>query len=66
MNCMDGQGNRCPNEATVFLIAPGDTGPIPGPGSCDEHARRIIDEYREKLGETWTTTPVSEYAPKGR
>jgi hypothetical protein len=30
---------------------------------CAEHARAVIDEYAEKLGETWTHRPPKEERP---
>ncbi len=35
------------------LIAPDGTA-VPGCFMCREHATVIIDEYKAKLGETWT------------
>jgi hypothetical protein len=57
--CTNGRGYRCEfdHDATVYLIAP-DGERIPGGGSCAFHAERVITEYREKLGEEWTTENV--------
>lgn len=56
--CRDGQGYLCPNNATVFYVAP-DGVQVPGAGACDMHARRTLDEYRAKLGEKWSTRTVT-------
>lgn len=62
MNCTDGMGNPCPEEATVRLIDP-DGKPVPGSCMCQRHAQRCIDEYEEKLNETWTTEPLGHLRP---
>ena len=55
--CWDGQGRPCPKPATVTLVAP-DGGRVPGCAMCDAHAKEVIDEYREKLGEEWRAVPL--------
>lgn len=59
MFCRDGKGERCPREATVRLLDP-DGKRVPGGGMCDAHAREVVTEYREKLGEEWRVEPLEE------
>jgi hypothetical protein len=47
----------CHNEADTMLIDP-DGGVNPGGWVCCYCGRRIIAEYAEKLGETWTLEPI--------
>lgn len=49
--------SRCKAKARCWLVAP-DGSHAPGGYYCDEHATEIVTEYREKLGETWTTVPL--------
>lgn len=58
MNCQDGKGFRCSNQATVRLVAP-DGQAIAGPGSCTGHADEATTEYADKLGEQWTTLLIT-------
>ena len=54
-------GERCKATATVRLLDP-DGERVSGCIYCQAHAQAIIDEYREKLGEVWTTLPIGELA----
>lgn len=56
--CEDGQGRACSTPAVVRLYAPGEAKPVPGAGMCEKHAQTVVDEYAEKLYETWTTRPI--------
>jgi len=55
--CYTWQPSRCPRTATVYLFAP-DGMPNPGGWVCQEHADATVAEYRDKLGEVWTTRPL--------
>lgn len=57
--CQDGQGRRCTRPAKVRLCAPNGT-LVPGKGMCLEHAREVVEEYKEKLEEAWTVKPIGE------
>ena len=57
--CRDGQGRLCPNDAEVWLLAPGESEPMSGMGGmCRKHGQEVIDEYRTKLGEHWAIVPI--------
>lgn len=61
MNCgYTGIGSsRCKSLATVWLF---DSSGQANPGGylCQKHVDLIITEYRDKLGEEWTTQPIDE------
>lgn len=46
-------GDRCKASAEVRILSP-DGKDVPGCWYCRPHAQEIIDEYTEKLHETWT------------
>jgi hypothetical protein len=50
-------GGRCRNEAEVMLYAP-DGRKVPGGWECSDCASRVINEYRDKLGEEWFALPL--------
>lgn len=50
---------RCRVPATRRFYAP-DGKPVPGGYYCRAHAEEIAAEYREKLGEDWTTVEIDE------
>ena len=54
--CVDGKGQRTNHAAEGYIVAP--DGDRIGSGMCDAHAREVIDEYSEKLGEAWTFEPA--------
>jgi len=58
MNCRDGKGERCPKEADFSLCAPDGTRNLGY--MCKEHAARVINEYRDKLGQEWYAFRVDE------
>ncbi len=53
--CIDGKGNRTTHEADGWLCCPNGRQIAP---MCRRHAQECIDEYTQKLGETWTFRPV--------
>jgi hypothetical protein len=53
-------GNRCRDEATVYLYDP-DGAPNPGGYVCSPCGLRVIDEYRSKVGEAWTLRAIHIY-----
>ncbi len=57
--CRDGRGERCEFGAiaVVRMLAP-DGVRVPGGTMCQAHADAVIAEYREKLGEQWSTQPT--------
>ena len=57
--------NRCRDTSTVMLYAPDqpDDKPVPGGYLCADCAKRITDEYREKLKEEWPLKPIHQYDP---
>ena len=63
--CRDGQGRRCPNEATHTITYRGD--PKWGSQMCREHAAEVVEEYRPRLGAdglNWAMTPLHGLADK--
>jgi len=62
--CRDGQGERCrwDQPAVVALVAP-DGQRAPGVQMCAVHAEEVLDEYRQTLGEHWTTIPLDRGTP---
>lgn len=48
---------RCEANAVVWLVDP-DGELVPAGQLCQAHADAAIGEFREKLGETWTTVPI--------
>lgn len=58
-NDLHSAARRCTSDGTHALIA---VNGIRIPGTlCEDHARAIITEYANKLGEFWTMLPVDEY-----
>lgn len=55
-------GERCTDAATVLLLGP-DGVAVPGGQHCEAHAQLVCEEYREKLGESWSYMPLA--APRG-
>ena len=51
--------NRCPNDATHYIVAHKGDKPVSGVW-CEAHARAIVEEYREKLGWEWVMVPIPE------
>lgn len=60
--CPGSYGERCKDAATVLLLGP-DGVAVPGGQHCEAHARLVCEEYREKLGESWSYVPLA--APRG-
>jgi len=54
-------GPRCTADATHRLLDE-DGWRVPGGIYCQEHAREIVDEYREKLDLRWTIELLSPQA----
>ena len=54
-----GDGSRCAGAGTLVLFAP-DGDRVPGGPICKRCAHAITTEYREKLGEVWTTRPAEQ------
>jgi hypothetical protein len=52
----------CVEQATRWLIHP-DGGRNPGGYVCQDCADKILSEYRDKLGESWSTVPILEAQP---
>jgi hypothetical protein len=50
-------GGRCKSPALRWLIHPDGTR-NPGGYVCQTHADEILSEYRDKLGESWSTVPI--------
>lgn len=50
---------RCTRDAVVWLYGP-DGDAVPGGRMCRDCADEVVREYREKLGEVWTTRPLDE------
>ena len=52
-------GQQCQGEAVYWLYY-GAGKPCPGGLVCADHAKAIIQEYRQKLGQEWFGVPVNE------
>lgn len=50
-------GPRCTALGTVRLLGP-DQDPVPGGIYCEDHARELCAEYREKAQESWSYVPL--------
>lgn len=50
-------GKQCQNLSDFWLFAP-EGRRNPGGCVCREHGRAIVEEYSQKLGETWTLVPL--------
>lgn len=48
------------HAASHWLYA-GEGDPCPGGAVCETHGKRMVDEYREKLGEVWGLVPLAEH-----
>jgi hypothetical protein len=55
MSCRDGRGIACSNEVEVELCAPDG---IAWGRMCRKHAVECVEEYAEKLHESWTIREV--------
>jgi hypothetical protein len=53
----DAGRRRCRLNATHWLLGP-DGELVPGAYLCEDHAHECVDEYRDKLGETWAMVPL--------
>jgi hypothetical protein len=58
-HCTDGRGERHEVAPDVWLISP--EGHRIGT-MCQMHADEVIAEYRNKLGEVWSTEPYERVA----
>lgn len=52
------QRTRCTALATHLLYTP-EQEPCPGGYTCRQHGQTVINEYKEKLDETWVLVPYT-------
>lgn len=58
--CRDGQGQRCKDLATTWIVAPDDHVIM---GMCERHAGAVLGEYAAKAGDVpelagWYGVPI--------